>query len=105
MSKVTVPTRVPVPEVSATVTFLLAASPTVELLPKLSWVLITGWVPKADPAVAPPGWVLKTRVVAAAGATVTIGWIAMVVRVPPLFLVLVGVKVLSPATVGAVALL
>src|SRR2546422_485987 len=42
MSRVVVPCRVAVPELSATVTFRWAGRPDVELLPTLSWVLTTG---------------------------------------------------------------
>ena len=70
--RVTVPCSGPVPAVSATVTFELAASPTVELFPNVSCVLITGCVPNTDPAAAFPGCVVNTNLLAAAGLTVSI---------------------------------
>ena len=70
-SSVTVPWRVPVPLVRVSVTVRLAPSPTVELLLNVSWVRITGWTPKTDPATAPPGRIVKTILLTAAGVTVS----------------------------------
>src|SRR5688572_17399862 len=55
ISSILVPDKVPLPEVRLTVTNLLAGNPALEKLPKRSWVLSTGWMPKGTPALAEPG--------------------------------------------------
>src|SRR5438093_3659165 len=67
MSSVVVPWSGPEAEVRLTLTLRLPGRPTVELLPKASWLLTTGWVPKILPTMALPGWVVKARALAAAG--------------------------------------
>src|SRR6266436_3769794 len=67
MSNDVVPCMGPVPLLRLNVTFRLPGNPAVELLPKGSWVLITGCVPKAEPAAALPGWLVNARALAAAG--------------------------------------
>src|SRR6185369_5251061 len=79
ISSVLVPDNVPLPEVSVTVTSLLAGNPAEEKLPNRSWVLSTGWMPKGTPALAEPGWVAKTSRSADAGPT-TIGSEVTLVR-------------------------
>jgi len=71
MSIVVVPCNVPLPLLRVNATFRLAGKPLVELFPKLSWLRITGWVVKTEPAVAPDGWVVNDRVVAPAGLIAT----------------------------------
>ena len=63
---VTVPWSVPVPVWIATVTLIVESAPVVTVLPKASSTVTTGWVPKAEPAVAPAGCVVKTSCEAAA---------------------------------------
>ena len=58
------------PVASASVTVTVAPRPTVDRLPKASSVLTTGCVPKALPAVAPLGEVVKASTVAVVGLTV-----------------------------------
>jgi len=67
ISRLAVPCNGPVPLVSVKATVRLEGKPLVESLPKASWLLMTGWVAKIDPAVAPAGWVANTSVLAAAG--------------------------------------
>ncbi len=67
MSNDVVPCMGPAPLLRLNVTFRLPGKPAVELLPKGSWVLTTGCVPKAEPAVALPGWPVNARALAAAG--------------------------------------
>src|SRR4051794_41855000 len=75
MSSVVVPCSVPVPALSVTETSLLAPRPTDESLPKGSRLFSTGWVPKAEPAVAEPGWGVKTSRAGAGGGRVgEVGW-------------------------------
>src|ERR1043166_1401840 len=61
ISKVARPCKGPTPEVSATLTLRLAGRPRVELFPNGSCDFTTGCVAKAEPAVALPGWVVKTK--------------------------------------------
>ncbi len=70
MLSVVVPCNGPVPESRLAVTLRLPGKPTVELFPNWSWELITGDVPKAEPAVALPGAVVKARRSAVAGLIV-----------------------------------
>src|SRR5438445_260684 len=77
MSSVVVPWSVPEPAVRATETSLLAPRPTVESLPKGSRLLTTGWLPKAEPAVALPGWEVGRGPWGAGGQTVEAGESAM----------------------------
>ena len=53
---------VPVPEVIVSVTWVVLSLVTVLLL--ASWMITTGWVVKAVPAVAPPGEALKANLAA-----------------------------------------
>src|SRR5215472_7664368 len=52
ISAVAVPCNGPVPLVRVTVTGRLEGKPALELLPKASTLLTTGWIPKGAPAVA-----------------------------------------------------
>ena len=67
MSNDAVPCMGPAPLLRLNVTVRLAGKPAVELLPKASWLLTTGCVPKAEPAVALPGWLVNARALAVAG--------------------------------------
>jgi len=69
MSRVVVPWRVPVPLVRATVTLRFEGKPVAELFPNASRDLSEGCAPNDPPAVALPGWAVKTRWLAAAGPT------------------------------------
>ena len=91
MFRATVPCSGPVPAVSVTVTVELAASPTVELFPYVSCVLITGCVPNADPAVAFPGCVVNANLLAVAALTVSICVAEVIVVGEVLAAVIVGV--------------
>ena len=55
---VIVPWSEPVPVWIATVTLIVESGPVVTVLPKASSTVTTGCVPKAEPAVAPAGWVV-----------------------------------------------
>src|SRR5438105_3645624 len=70
MSSVAVPCSVRSEERRVGEASLLAPRPTVESLPKGSRLFSTGWLPKAEPAVAEPGWVVKASRSAAAAETV-----------------------------------
>ena len=89
--RVTVPCSGPVPAVSATVTFELAASPTVELFRNVSCVLITGCVPNTDPAAAFAGCVVNANLLAAAAFTVSVCVAEVIVVGEVLAAVIVGV--------------
>ena len=80
------------PLVKLRVTGRLEGNPLLELLPNASRLLMIGWVPKIEPAVALVGWVAKTNVLAAAGLT------AMVVEVVLTRLVPLKVMVMLVAT-------
>ena len=69
------------PLVKLNVTLRLAGNPAVELFPKASWLLTTGWTLSVEPAVPLPGWVLKASALAAAGLTAIVVEVALV-RVP-----------------------
>src|SRR2546426_12803647 len=71
----------PAPLLRLNVTFRLAGKPAVELLPNGSWLLTTGCVPKAEPAVALPGWLVNARALAVAGL-MAIAVEAALARVP-----------------------
>ena len=55
---VTVPWSAPPPVWIAAVTLIVESAPVVTMLPKASSTETTGCVPKAEPAVAPAGWVV-----------------------------------------------
>src|SRR5882724_10977499 len=92
MSNDVVPCMGPVPLLRLNVTFRLVGKPTVELLPKASWLLTTGCVPKAEPAVALPGWLVNARALADAGL------MEMVVEVALARLPLLNKRVMFVAT-------
>src|ERR1051325_7363012 len=69
MSRLVVPCNGPVPHSRLIVTVLLVVKPATELFPYWSCVLITGWMPNADPAVAFPGCVEKASFETVAGFT------------------------------------
>ena len=81
MSRVAVPVSGPLPEPRFTVTFRLPGKPIVELLPKGSWDLTTGCVPKTEPAVALAGLVVKASRSAVAALT-AMGVEVALVRLP-----------------------
>src|SRR2546427_6133230 len=81
MSTVEVPCRGPVPALNCIDTLRLAGSPDAEILPKASWLRMTGCVPKTDPAVALPGCVAKTRALAVAALTEMVEEVVLV-RLP-----------------------
>ena len=45
---------------SVAVMLIVESAPVVTVLPKASSTMTTGWLPNADPAVAPEGCVVKT---------------------------------------------
>ena len=92
MSRLVVPWSGPDPAASDKPTDKLLGNPTVELFPKASWLLTTGWVPNIDPAVALPGCVTNARAPAAAGL------IAMLVEVVLTKLPLLNKMVMLVAT-------
>ena len=55
---VVVPWRVPPPVWIVSVTLIVESAPLVTVLPNWSSTVTTGWLPKAEPAVAEPGWVV-----------------------------------------------
>ena len=55
---VTVPCKDPVPVWIAAVTLIVESAPLVTVLPNASSTVTTGWVPNAEPAVAPAGCVV-----------------------------------------------
>ena len=69
MSRVVVPCNGPVPEVSDKVRDEVEGKPAVELFPNASWLLTTGCVPKAEPAVALAGCVTNAKALTLAGLT------------------------------------
>ena len=95
MSRVVVPCNGPVPPLKVSVTFRLAGSPTIEVLPNASRVWTTGWMPKGEPAVALPGWVVKASAPTAAGP------MAMVLELVPVRPVELKLIVMLVATLWA----
>ena len=55
---VVVPWSEPPPVWIDAVTLTVESAPLVTVLPNASSTVTTGWVPKAEPAVAPAGWVV-----------------------------------------------